>query len=637
MTGYNLDYEKIGLKVGLEIHQQLATRHKLFCSCPAELTEEEHDEFVRRLRPTRSELGEVDVAALFEWRKGRLYLYEAPLRHSCLVEADEEPPHPLNREAVAIAMAIAKAFGSWIPDEIHVMRKVVIDGSNTSGFQRTAIVALGGEIKVKDLSVPIETVVVEEDASRKIGEEGLRIRYRLDRLGIPLIEIATGPVIRSPEQAKDVALAIGRLLRLTGKVKRGLGTIRQDLNVSIREGAKTEIKGVQRLDLIPKVVEYEALRQVRLLEIRDELSRRGITEADLNVEPVDVSSVFKSTGSKIIKRVLSKGGVVLAVRLPGFKGILGTELVPGRRFGTELADYARFWAGVGGLFHSDELPKYGITSEEVARVYEALGADPDRDAFVVVAEEREKAEKAIAAVVDRARYALKGVPEETRAANEDGTTRFLRPRPGSARMYPETDIPPLLVDEELHAEAEKMKPEPVEVKMMRLIEVYKLPKDLAEQVISDIRLDLIERLLEEYHDRVPAKTIASLFVVTLRGLRKEGVDPEEIPDTYLEEIVDMIANGVIAKEAAEEILAYSGKNNVRPRVAASRLGLTRVSPEEAERIIEEIINSNIDVVKAKGMRAMSMIMGKAMAKLRGRIDGKIVADIVRRKIQEVGR
>ncbi len=637
MTGYNLDYEKIGLKVGLEIHQQLATRHKLFCSCPAELTEEEHDEFVRRLRPTRSELGEVDVAALFEWRKGRTYLYEAPLRHSCLVEADEEPPHPLNREAVAIAMAIAKAFGSWIPDEIHVMRKVVIDGSNTSGFQRTAIVALGGEIKVKDLAVPIETVVVEEDASRKIGEEGLRIRYRLDRLGIPLIEIATGPVIKSPEQAKDVALAIGRLLRLTGKVKRGLGTIRQDLNVSIRDGAKTEIKGVQRLDLIPKVVEYEALRQVRLLEIREELKKRGVTEADLNVEPVDVSSVFKATGSKIIKRILSKGGVVLAVRLPGFKGLLGMELVPGRRFGTELADYARFWAGVGGLFHSDELPKYGITSEEVARVYEALEANPDRDAFVIVAEEREKAEKAITAVVDRARYALKGVPEETRAANDDGTTRFLRPRPGSARMYPETDIPPLLVDEELHLEAERIKPEPVEVKMRRLIEVYKLPKDLAEQVISDIRLDLIERLLAEYHDRVPAKTIASLFVVTLRGLRKEGIDPEEIPDSYLEEIVDMMASGVIAKEAAEEILAYSGKNGVRPREAASKLGLTRVSPEEAERIIEEIINSNIDVVKAKGMRAMSMIMGKAMAKLRGRIDGKIVADIVRRKIQEVGR
>ncbi|MEB3787580.1 MAG: GatB/YqeY domain-containing protein, partial [Desulfurococcales archaeon] len=142
---------------------------------------------------------------------------------------------------------------------------------------------------------------------------------------------------------------------------------------------------------------------------------------------------------------------------------------------------------------------------------------------------------------------------------------------------------------------------------------------------------------EEYHDRVPAKTIASLFVVTLRGLRKEGIDPEEIPDSYLEEIVDMIANGVIAKEAAEEILAYSGKNNVRPREAAGKLGLTSVSPEEAERIIEEIINSNIDVVKAKGMRAMSMIMGKAMARLRGRIDGKIVADIVRRKIQEVGR
>ncbi len=637
MAGYSLDYEKIGLKVGLEIHQQLATRYKLFCHCPAELTEEEHDEFERRLRPTRSELGEVDVAALFEWRKGRSYLYEAPLHHSCLVEADEEPPHPLNREAVAIAMAIAKAFGSWIPDEIHVMRKVVIDGSNTSGFQRTAIVALGGSIDVDGLHVPIETIVVEEDASRKIGEEGLRIRYRLDRLGIPLIEIATGPVIRNPEQAKKVALAIGRLLRLTGKVKRGLGTIRQDLNVSIRGGAKTEIKGVQRLDLIPKVVEYEALRQVKLLEIKDELARRGITEEMLDTRPVDVTNVFKSTGSKIIKKILSKGGVVLAARLPGFKGILGMELAPGRRFGTELADYARFWAGVGGLFHSDELPKYGITAEEVREVYKALGADIEHDAFVLVAEEREKAEKAITAIVDRAKYALKGVPEETRAANEDGTTRFLRPRPGSARMYPETDIPPLLVDEELHDEAERIKPEPVEAKMKRLIEAYGLPKDMAEQVIADIRLDLIEKLIERYHDGIPAKTIASIFIVTLRGLRKEGVDPEEVPDAYLEEIVDMLAEGVIAKEAVEDILVYSAKNGVKPLEAAKKLGLTRVSPEEAERIIEAIIRDNIDAVRAKGMRAMSLIMGKAMAQLRGRIDGKIVADIVRRKIQEAAQ
>jgi len=629
-----IDYRSIGLRVGLEIHQQLATRRKLFCPCPSELGEEDHDEFERRLRPTRSEVGEVDVAALFEWRKGRSYLYEAPTRHACLVEADEEPPHEMDREAIAIGAAMALAFGGHIVDEIHVMRKIVIDGSNTTGFQRTAIVALGGRIVVDGKEVPIQTIAIEEDAARKIREEGLRIRYRLDRLGIPLIEVSTGPVIETPEEAAKVALAIGQMLRLTGRVRRGLGTIRQDLNVSIKDGAITEIKGVQRLDLIPKVVEYEALRQLRLLEIRDELRRRGVTEEALRQEPVDVTELFRSSKSKIIQRVLRGGGVVLAVRLPGFHGLLGRELMPGRRFGTEIADYVRFWSGVGGIFHSDELPKYGITQEELDRVYEALGAEKGRDAVVIIAEERGKAEKAVRAVLDRARMALHGVPRETRGALEDGTTRFLRPRPGSARMYPETDTPPILVDDEILRLAREIQPEPPEKKMRRLTEEYGLPKELAREVLRDIRLDLIERLIKEYGDRVPPKTIASIFVVTLRGLRGE-VDTERITDWHLEEIVRLLAEGMIAKEAVEELLKYLAENpGVPPEKAAEKLGLTSVSREEAERIVEEIIRQNMEQVRQRGMRAMGLIMGRAMARLRGRIDGKIVAEIVRWKLQE---
>jgi glutamyl-tRNA(Gln) amidotransferase subunit E len=636
MAQPSIDYEGIGLTVGLEIHQQLATRRKLFCSCPAELADEEHDEFERRLRPTRSELGEVDVAALFEWRKGRVYEYEAPHHHACLVEADEEPPHPTNREAVVIAMAVAKALGSWIVDEVHVMRKIVIDGSNTSGFQRTAIVALGGSIRVGGREYSIETIAVEEDAARKIGEKGSRTRYRLDRLGIPLIEISTGPDIHSPREAYQVALAIGRLLRLTGRVRRGLGTIRQDLNVSIRGGAKTEIKGVQRLDLIPKVVEYEALRQLRLLEIRDELRARGVSPEDVRgEEPVDVTEVFRGTASKVLRRVIRSGGVVLALRLPGYHGLLGRELMPGRRFGTELADYARFWGGVGGLFHSDELPRYGISGDEVEEVYRALGAEQGRDAFVLVAGDPESARRALEAVRERAAYAVIGVPEETRGALEDGTTRFLRPRPGSARMYPETDIPPLLVTEDMHREAEEIKPEPVESKLRRLVEVYGLSRELAEQVIEDIRLDLIERLIEKFHKHVPAKTIASIFTVTLRGIRSKGADPDSVRDEHLEEIVEMLAEGRIAKEAVEPLLVELAKNPAQTaRAAAERLGLTTISREEAERIVDEIVRDSIDIIRERRERAHGPIMGRAMARLRGRIDGRIVAELVAKKIKE---
>jgi len=279
-----IDYLKVGLKVGLEIHQQLATSTKLFCSCPPELFKEEPEiVFLRRLRPTQSELGQIDPSAYFEFQKGMKVLYEANRKTACLVEMDEEPPHPLSTEAVEVVLTASLMMNAQPVDQIHVMRKTVIDGSNTTGFQRTSIIALDGWIKVNEKVIPIQAASLEEDAARKIGTEaeGKIIRYRIDRLGIPLIEVTTGPVIYSPQEAQEVALAIGRILRDTGKVMRGLGTIRQDLNVSLPNGALIEIKGVQALDLISTVVEYEVQRQLGLIAIKDELKTKGIKIDDI--------------------------------------------------------------------------------------------------------------------------------------------------------------------------------------------------------------------------------------------------------------------------------------------------------------------------------------------------------------------
>jgi len=639
MTGSEgkFDYQALGLKVGLEIHQQLDTSHKLFCSCPTDLTEaEKGDEFPRWLRPTRSETGEVDVAALFEYRKGRKYSYQAPSGHYCLVEADEEPPHPINREAIVIALAVAKALGSTIVDEVHVMRKIVIDGSNTSGFQRTAIVALGGRITVNGKDYGIQTIVVEEDAARKVGERGQVVDYRLDRLGVPLIEIATAPDMHTPQEARDVALAIGMLLRMTGAVKRGLGTIRQDLNVSIVGGAKTEIKGVQELDLIDRIVEYEVMRQVNLLRVRDEMRARGITERDLDQEPVDVTDLFRGTKSKVIARALESGGKVLAVRLPRMKGLLGTYVQPGRRFGTEIADYVRFWSDVQGLFHSDELPAYGITAEEVQAVYRALGADPAQDAFAMVAERPERALKAISAILERVRQALQGVPEETRAANEDGTTRYMRPRPGRERMYPETDIPHLLVTPDMLAEAEKLVPEPAEVKVRRFVERYGMSRELAEKAVADPRLPLIEELIGRYGASLSPTLIASLIVVTMKGLKSKGVNVDSISEDRLEGLVRLLAEGRVAKEAAEAILAKMAEDpRLGPEEAAKALGLTRLGEEEVRRVIDEVVKENLGLVRQKGEASFGPLMGRAMERLRGKADGKLVAELLRSRIREV--
>ncbi|MDH5787907.1 MAG: Glu-tRNA(Gln) amidotransferase subunit GatE, partial [Candidatus Bathyarchaeota archaeon] len=437
-----MDYEKIGLKVGLEIHQQLNTSEKLFCGCKPELFKEEPEiTFLRRLRPTQSELGQIDRAAYFEFQKGVKILYEANKTTSCLVEMDEEPPHSLNIEAVEIALTVAMMVKAKTVSEIHVMRKTVIDGSNTTGFQRTCVIALDGGIKVGEKSIPIQHIGLEEDAARKMGEEDNIIRYRIDRLGIPLIEAATAPVIRSPEEAQQVALAIGGIFRATGKVIRGLGTIRQDVNISIPKGALIEIKGVQELELISLVVEYEVQRQLNLIKISEELRKLGAKEEEIIEEFFDVTDIFKQTKGKVIQKALEQNQQVLAVKLPKFKGFLKRELMPNFRLGTEMADRARFWGKVGGIFHTDELPAYGITTEEVEKLRTAVNAE-EQDAIIFVADNLENARDALKAVAKRAREAIRGVPEETRAPNSDGTTRYMRPRPGAARMYPETDIPP---------------------------------------------------------------------------------------------------------------------------------------------------------------------------------------------------
>jgi len=344
----------------------------------------------------------------------------------------------MNREALSVALEVSLLLNAKPVDELQVMRKTVIDGSNTSGFQRTVLVALDGFIEAPGGRVGIPTVCLEEDAARKIKEEGSVTTYRLDRLGIPLVEIATSPDIKSPQHAREVAEKLGMVLRATNRVKRGLGTIRQDLNVSIRDGGRVEIKGVQDLRLIAKIVESEVRRQLMLIEAGDELRRRKVSPDSMCVDYADLTHLFADSASKVIRGSLDRGGVVLAAELRGFAGLLKGKLGP------ELAQYARAVAGVKGVFHSDELPAYGITAEEVLEVGINLNLK-EGDAFVLVAEREEVAHAALNAVLERARMAFRGVPGETRKATPEGMSEYMRPLPGSARMYPETDEPLVVV------------------------------------------------------------------------------------------------------------------------------------------------------------------------------------------------
>jgi len=622
MSDADFDYEDLGLVAGLEIHQQLDTATKLFCACPTELREpEERDHtFTRYLHPTKSELGEIDDAALEESMVDREFEYLA-YDTTCLVEEDDEPPHRVDREAMETAMEIGRLMDMHVVDQVNVMRKIVVDGSNTTGFQRSMLVANDGEISTSEGAVGIEDMLLEEESCQRVEETDDGVRFSLDRLGIPLVEIGTKPDIRSPGQAREAAERIGMLLRSTGKVKRGLGTIRQDVNVSIADGARIELKGVQSLDDIDDLVRNEVRRQVELVDIAEELDTRGAAVG----EPQDVTEVFEGTDSGVIGGALGSGGRVQAVRLAGFDGLVGREIQPDRRLGTEFSDHAKRH-GAGGIFHTDELPAYGVTEAEVEALCAAVDAGPE-DAVALVADDPETAELAIEAVAERADTALDGVPEETRDALEDGTSRYLRPLPGAARMYPETDVPPVEPDV-----SEVETPELLTEKVARYEADHGLDSGLAEQVAYGQRWPLFEAVVAE---GVDATLAAGTLESTLTKLRRDDVPVDALTDDHLRDTLSLVDGGDVPREGIEDLLSVLANNpELTAEAAVEQEGLGGVDDSEVREAVAEVVERNAEQVEQEGMGAFSGLMGECMGALRGKADGDTVSDVLRAEIQK---
>ncbi|TKX79480.1 Glu-tRNA(Gln) amidotransferase subunit GatE [Halorubrum sp. SD626R] len=614
------DYEELGLVAGLEIHQQLDTETKLFCDSPT--VERDPDEaersITRRLHPTKSELGELDDAAMEESRVDREFTYLA-YDTTCLVEEDDEPPRRVDGEALSVALQIADLLDVSVVDQAHVMRKLVIDGSNTSGFQRSILLGQAGEIETSEGRVSIVDLMLEEESAKRVEETDEGVVYSLDRLGVPLVEIGTGPDIRSPEGAREAAERIGMLLRSTGAVKRGLGTIRQDVNVSIADGARVEVKGVQDLQGIEDIVRGEVGRQAELLEIRDELRERGASVGDIS----DATDVFADTESGVIRGALDAGGKVTAVPLFGFDGLVGREIQPDRRLGTELSDHAKRH-GAGGIFHTDELPAYGVTEPEVEALREAVGAD-EGDAVAIVAADPETADLAIEAAADRAETAIEGVPEETRGANDDWTTRYLRPLPGAARMYPETDVPPVEPDP-----SDVDRPELLDEKTDRYVDAFGLDRGLAEQVAFGRRFPLFETAVDRGVDPTFA---ASTLESTTTEIRRDGEPVEDLTDDHFLDLFDLVEDGDLAKEGVPEVLATLAEEpSLSAAEAVEEAGLSGVSEAEVREAVVEVVERNADQVEAEGMGAFSGLMGEAMGALRGKADGEVVSDALREEI-----
>lgn len=593
------DVRELGLKSGLEIHQQLEGQ-KLFCTSPTQVRDDTPDFTVMRsLRASAGESGQVDVAAAAEIKKNKYYVYQGYLDTTCLVELDEEPPSPLSEAALTAGLQTAKLLHMVPVDQLRFMRKIVVNGSNTSGFQRTGLLAQDGYVHTSEGKVGIESLSLEEDSCKEVEKTPEYTVYNLSRLGIPLLEVATAPDLVTPEHIAETAEQLGMILRSLPNVKRGLGTIRQDVNISIRDGVRVEIKGAQDLKLIATLARNEMLRQYNLLQLFTELKQRNASVGT----PQQICALDDSDSKVITSALNNPDGVVLAVKLPGFAGLIGQEIQPGRRLGSEYSDYAKVM-GVKGLFHSDELPKYGITQEETDAIYAELNASKETDGFLLIAAPRLTAQRALAAACDRA--ADFTLPKEVRVARPDGTTNYMRPMPGASRMYPETDVAPVTVfgrDVEV--------PKLLTEQITDLASHYGLAEDIAKRIIRDgIQLD---ELTTRFSTLKVSFIIDSLYSFPAALHKKHGVAVEQETILLLLEKLDAKE---ITKDAFEDVaLALARGENVDFQAFA---------PVSLESITDDVTA----IVEGMKDKPRGAIIGTVMAKYKGKVDGKQLSQLV---------
>jgi len=627
-----LEIDKIGLKVGLEIHQQLDTKKKLFCNCKSVENTEYTGKFTRKLRASKSELGKIDPAALFESSKSKTMVYYENQNSNCLVEKDEEPPHNLDVKAKEIVLLVSSALNSKIFSEIHVMRKTVIDGSNTSGFQRTMLVAQGGNIDIKGIKVGIQSICLEEDAAKLIKDENDYRFFSLDRLGVPLIEIALEPVSCNPKMVKEIALSLGRLLRVTKKVARGIGTIRQDVNVSIDSGGIVEIKGVQQLEQLEKIIEYEAKRQHGLKLISEKINSISRKYIDQKDDVFLITSLLQNCNSKIIKKSLENGDVIKAIKVEKFAGLFGFEPYSGIRLGKEIGQLVRFF-GIGGVFHSDELPNYGIENNDIQNIRKYLELE-EEDAFLIIAGKNPALEHAINSIINRIKNAKNGPLAETRAATSNDETIFLRPRPGPSRMYPETDIPTIKVSKDELEVAKSNIPKSWDESILEIKNKYKINQQLSEQIFDSEYFDLFEENCN--NNKNSPNFIASILCSTIVNLQRNGLDSSLLKHEEISNTFDLLNSDKISKESIEIIFEQimSGKA-VSASEAVKNASIRNMSEDELNKILDMIILDNSEKIQQDGIRSLTSLMGIAMKQVRGQTSGNLVNTLLLRKINKL--
>ncbi|MCD4681820.1 MAG: Glu-tRNA(Gln) amidotransferase subunit GatE [Bacteroidales bacterium] len=489
------DYDRIGFMSGLEVHQQLFTKHKLFCKCPAGIYQkpDEYDaEVIRHMRPTLSELGEYDGTALMEFKTRKEIIYHLSNNTACTYDIDDTPPFPINREALEIAIRISLLSKLNIVGEVHITRKQYLDGSIPTGFQRTGIIGVEGEIQIKHKKIRLIQLSLEEDSCREVSDVGHTRVYRTDRLGMPLIETVTYPDCINPEEVRETCDYIRFLNRSTGLVRTGIGAGRQDVNVSCRGGSRVEIKGVAHTKWIPELTHNEAFRQWALLKIRDKLLNKIKDHKNWKIGSVELNNKIFKVQNGLLKEALLNNYTVVAVNLPGFKSILSYFTQPGKMFANEIEERLKVIACLEKpfMFHSEQFDPADCAYDEV----HALLKSKPEDAQIVFWGPEDDIKTALETIEERCLMAFEGVPNETRKSFEDGTTIFERVLPGADRMYPDTDSPPIPLTNELIDKLSKNLPSDI-IDRYHQLKKWNIPEDTYTYIFSRDHFQLIEKII----------------------------------------------------------------------------------------------------------------------------------------------
>jgi glutamyl-tRNA(Gln) amidotransferase subunit E len=630
------DYETVGLKAGLEIHQQLLTERKLFCRCPAgRYSSEYHAEILRHMRPTLSELGEYDGTALMEFKTKKEIIYRIHSDTVCTYEMDDTPPFMMDEAALDIALEAALLLKLNLVNELHIARKQYLDGSIPTGFQRTTILGVDGWIPYKDRKIRIRQLGLEEDACREVSDIGHRRVYLTDRLGMPLIEPVTYPDMRTPQEVAEVGEIIRKLLRATGKMRTGYGAGRQDVNVSVTGGTRIEIKGVPRLPRIPKLVYNEAMRQWNLLRIRALLKDRGITSESFSSSVHDVTRALSKTKYNPLERALERGERIRCVKLDGYAGILNERTQTDTNFAKEISDRVRVIAcltRLPNITHSDTASEQ-LSATDWKLVRQRAKAGPD-DVMVLTWGGEQDLVTACQEIQIRAREATEGVPSETRQALKDGTTGFERILPGPQRMYPDTDLPPKALTAERISRAEGILPEPPWEREARY-EPHGLSDDIVNELVVSQKAGLFDRLVDDL--KVGPKLAGEILCRSNRALRREGLDTNLMSDEEMVHLFKAFQDGLPAREGILMVIRHilnkrkdnAGEEDGDPgqtvKNALAELKLEPLSMDALKARVEKTARRTDLGDFATAEKKHRSLMGVLMKDLRGCVEGGLVS------------